>query len=126
MEELFFPTCYFPNLHEKEPGGGILITEQAGYVPADVLIKNMILSGERLQLFRDAEFDVSPGEVKDDIEDLNVVPTRRLDFDMSEASVLQDELYSRFLKAKAESKAEKKPLDNSIDKETEVDKKIQN
>lgn len=120
MEDLFFPTCFFPNLHSGEPGGGDMITEQQGYVPADVLIKNMILSGQRLQAFRDEEFDVSSSNVSNDVTDLIDVPMRRLDFDLSEASMLQESLNLKFLKSRNEmEKNEKIDKKDSVNNEAE-------
>lgn len=126
MEELFFPTSFFPNLHSGEPGGGEIITEQQGYVPADVLIKNMILSGQRLQAFRDEEFDVPGNKVKDDVDDFVDVPYRRLDFDMSEASMLQESLNFKFLKARNEMESNNKTDEDEKDSSNEKADELKN
>ena len=47
-----FETKYERKPYLGEKNSGVLLTEQAGYVPADVKILNMIEAGERLRDFR--------------------------------------------------------------------------
>lgn len=123
-DNLFFANPYFPNPLVPESGGGVLITEQAGYVPADVLIKNMILSGQRLKEFRDSEFDVSFDSVHDDESDLLFNPSRRLDFDLSDASRIQNELNAKFFESRKEMENLKKT--GIEDSENKVSEDIKN
>ena len=59
---------------DKEPGRGPRITEQAGYIPVDVQVKNMMLAGQRLGEYRKEAYDFEPGvDVPDDVD---VDPTR--------------------------------------------------
>ena len=58
-------------------------TEQAGYIPPQVQIENMMLAGQRLDQSRKALYDFpSEDEIDEDAYD----PTRRGNFDMADAS----------------------------------------
>ena len=58
-------------------------TEQAGYIPPQVQIENMMLAGQRLDQSRKAMFDfASEEEIDEDAFD----PTRRGNFDLADAS----------------------------------------
>ena len=58
-------------------------TEQAGYIPPQIQIENMILAGERLNQSRKEMFDfASEEEIDEDAFD----PTRRGNFDLADAS----------------------------------------
>ena len=58
-------------------------TEQAGYIPPQIQIENMILAGERLNQSRKELYDfTSPDEIDEDAFD----PTRRGNFDLADAS----------------------------------------
>ena len=58
-------------------------TEQAGYIPPQIQIENMILAGERLNQTRKEMYDFSsPDEIDEDAYD----PTRRGNFDLADAS----------------------------------------
>lgn len=58
-------------------------TEQAGYIPPQIQIENMILAGERLNQSRKEMYDFSsPDEIDEDAFD----PTRRGNFDLADAS----------------------------------------
>ena len=58
-------------------------TEQAGYIPPQVQIENMMLAGQRLDQSRKALYDFpSEEEIDEDAFD----PTRRGNFDLADAS----------------------------------------
>ena len=58
-------------------------TEQAGYIPPQVQIENMMLAGQRLDQSRKAMYDfASEDEIDEDASD----PTRRGNFDLADAS----------------------------------------
>ena len=58
-------------------------TEQAGYIPPQVQIENMILAGQRLDQSRRALYDfASPDEIDEDAYD----PTRSGNFDLADAT----------------------------------------
>ena len=58
-------------------------TEQAGYIPPQIQIENMILAGERLNQTRKEMYDFpSADEIDEDAYD----PTRRANFDLADAS----------------------------------------
>ena len=60
-------------------------TEQAGYIPPQVQIENMMLAGQRLDQSRKALYDFpSEDEIDEDAYD----PTRRGNFDLADASQL--------------------------------------
>lgn len=81
-----------------EPGGGIRITEQAGYRDAKTQIEQMMIAGERLQAFRREYFDLPEGQGDADID-----PTRKPGLDLAEASAIGRELAIR-MKAREERK----------------------
>lgn len=79
-----FKTPYTSQPAKGEANSGELITEQAGYQPANVKIMQMIEAGERLALARRGyEFDEDE-EVPDDYYD----PTRDQNFDPTDAEVI--------------------------------------
>lgn len=85
MEKRNFYHAYNPPPHSPEKNSGELITEQAGYVPANVQIEQMMMAGFRLQQSRGG-FEFDDGEaVPDDYNDI----TRSPNFDMADASALQ-------------------------------------
>lgn len=69
---------------DYESGGGKPIVETAGYVPADVRIKELLLAGERLAEYRAERYDWPNGSIVDD--DHIVDPTRRPGYDMADAA----------------------------------------
>ena len=58
-------------------------TEQAGYIPPQIQIENMILAGERLNQTRMDMYDFSSA---DEIDEDAYDPTRRANFDLADAS----------------------------------------
>ena len=58
-------------------------TEQAGYIPPQIQIENMILAGERLNQTRKEMYDFSSA---DEIDEDAFDPTRRGNFDLADAS----------------------------------------
>ena len=60
-------------------------TEQAGYIPPQIQIENMILAGERLNQSRKEMYDFSSA---DEIDEDAYDPTRRGNFDLADASQL--------------------------------------
>ena len=86
-----FDTKYERIPYDGEKNSGELLTEQAGYIPADVKILNMIEAGDRLRESRlGYEFD-DEKSVPDDYFD----PTRDPNFDMADASALSAETLQR-------------------------------
>lgn len=65
-----------------EAGGGESMVETAGYVPAEVRIKQLFLAGERLAEARAEQFDWPDGV----LTDVPIPFGRRKDTDMAEAS----------------------------------------
>lgn len=78
-------TCFDRPPDSFEINEGEELVEKVGYVPANVLIENMIYAGQRLDLARSAYYDFPEGkEVDDDFLD----PTRKPGFDLADASSL--------------------------------------
>ena len=89
-------------------------TEQAGYIPPQVQIENMILAGQRLDQSRKAMYDfASEDEIDEDAYD----PTRRGNFDMADASQMAMEtelsLRDQALEADKQRKASQTAQDAS-------------
>lgn len=73
-------------VHPGEVNSGELLTEQAGYIPPDVQIENMIFAGQRLAEARGVyDFD-GDQEIDEDLD----VPVRRANYDLADAT--QDQL----------------------------------
>lgn len=67
-----------------EPGGGEVIVERGGYVTTKERVESMLAAGQRLMDYRNMKYDVPPGS---DFEgDIDVDPTRRLDYDVADAT----------------------------------------
>lgn len=97
---MHFDTKYERKPYLGEKNSGEVLTEQAGYVPADVKILNMIEAGERLREYRlGYEFE-DENSVPDDYFD----PTRDPGFDMADASAMSAETLQRM--AKSQKKTE--------------------
>lgn len=93
-----FDTKYVRTPYTGESNSGELLTEQAGYEPANLKIMNMIEAGERLRDFRSGyEFD-DEKTVPDDYFD----PTREPGFDMADASQMSAETLQRMYLAQKE------------------------
>ena len=89
-------------------------TEQAGYIPPQVQIENMILAGQRLDQSRKAQYDfASEDEIDEDATD----PTRSGNFDLADASQLAMEtemsLRDQALEAEKSRKASQTAQDAS-------------
>lgn len=78
------------------PSGEILV-EPHGYETAQKKIERMIFAGQRLALSRKEHFDFPPGT---DIEEDFYDPTRRLDYDLSDATQSIRDLEERAFEAK--------------------------
>lgn len=78
-------------------------TERQGYVPPKIQIESMIRAGKRLNDLRKERYD---GLISEEFDDIPLDPTRRKDFDMAEASMLDRQL-------KAEFKESKRKLDEN-------------
>jgi len=88
--------------HDKpEDNSGELITETAGYRPAQIRIEEMIMAGQRLDLGRAAQFDFSNIDPDDDFYD----PTRSKGFDMADAFQIQEQIKKKKLDHEAFVKA---------------------
>lgn len=79
-----FYTRYHRPEKVYEKGGGELVTEVAGYIPAEVQITEMINAGIRLGEYRKEKYDfASEEDVDEDFFDV----TRSPGFDLAEASI---------------------------------------
>ena len=67
---------------DEETNSGESLVEAAGYIPAEVQIMEMIQAGERLGEYRKERYDFESIEKDDGTVD----PTRRLDYDLADAS----------------------------------------
>lgn len=76
----------------SHPGGGELITEQAGYVPPKIQIADMMSAGARLDDYRRQRFFDYQAGMKDDGF---VDPTRSPNFDLADASRIAADLNVR-------------------------------
>ena len=90
-------------------------TEQAGYIPPQVQIENMMLAGQRLDQSRKDLYDFpSEDEIDEDAYD----PTRRGNFDMADASQMAIEtemsLRDQALEADKARKASQTAPDASV------------
>lgn len=81
-----FYTQYRRPEKELEKGGGNLVTEADGYIPAEVQIMEMLSAGYRLGEYRKEKYDFPDSESVD--EDF-IDPTRSPGFGPEDASVLQ-------------------------------------
>lgn len=106
-----FQTKYYRNYSDHELGGGERITEQAGYIPPDVQINNMILAGRRLEASR--LFDLENGE-----EDGEIDPLRKPGIDLAEVGELKEKVKAR-LKKQYLDDLEKKEKNENKEKESE-------
>lgn len=90
----------FSKIHE--PVDGELLTEVAGYIPANIRIENIIQAGERLRAARAEMYDFGPGQ---EIDENFTDPTRKGDFDLSDATGLQTYLDGRYAEYKKQKEA---------------------
>lgn len=70
---------------EIEKGGGKRMVETAGYIPAEIQIRNMMAAGQRLGEYRAEMYDYG-----DDVKEEDAIgdPTRSPNFDLSDAAQL--------------------------------------
>lgn len=67
-------------------------TVQSGWMPLSVQVKRLVAAGLQLQAYREAVYDFAPGvEVPDDAND----PTRRVGYDLADASTDRDVAIAR-------------------------------
>lgn len=105
----------------EEVNSGELITEVAGYIPAQVQIEDMIMAGARLDASRAERFDfASEEEVDESFEDI----TRSSNFDMADAAQIRNELVAKAeVSEKNRKENEKKSEVRSVDELHVEDKK---
>lgn len=85
-------TPYDRPKEEYEVNIGPSLVEKVGYVPANILIENMIYAGERLDLARSDYYDFpDPDQVDYDFID----PTRSKNFDPADADYLMRSVEGR-------------------------------
>lgn len=113
-----FQTAYDRVHSEPEKGGGKRLVEDAGYIPANIRITDMIEAGQRLITARADRFDRLPKN-----EDDAVVPLDRTrNFDMADASMIQNQAIAR-LQQKTRARKRRQKLDKEL--LTELDKEKQ-
>jgi len=78
-----------------EAGGGEILVETAGYVPADIRIKEFIEAGIRLADYRREAYDFGPDD-EPDMEEAD--PLRSKAVDIAEVSTLAREVAGRLKK----------------------------
>ena len=91
-------------------------TEQAGYIPPQVQIENMILAGQRLDESRRAQFDF---ESADDIDEDAYDPTRSGNFDLADATRLAMEAEASIAESQKASKVASKAPEKAPEAPTE-------
>lgn len=100
-----FNTAYNREPSPPEKNSGEVITDIAGYVPAENRIQMIMAAGVRLKDFRRGQFDFEPDEPID--EDVPCDPTRDGNFDLADGTILSQAVESR-LKA---SQTAQEPLE---------------
>jgi hypothetical protein len=93
----FFRLAFRGPYGEDEVYEGPKLTESAGYIPANIQIRQMIAAGERLGEMRKELYDFPDGKVDEDFID----PTRGPNFDFADADALKREAVGN-LKAQME------------------------
>lgn len=89
--------------HVKRPSkrleinSGKKLVETAGYRTSRQQINEIMLAGERLEAYRQNQFDFKDGEPEPDLD-----PTRGPNFDLADASRLLEETERKIAQAKAE------------------------
>lgn len=95
-----FNTAFNRVLDPGEVNSGEMITETAGYVPAEKQIMSMIMAGQRLKEARREEFDFAADEkVPDDFID----PTRSPGFDLADGSRIGPKALDRLAQQKKDA-----------------------
>ena len=91
-------------------------TEQAGYIPPQIQIENMILAGERLNQSRKEQYDfASADEIDEDAYD----PTRSGNFDLADATRLAMEAEASIAESQKASKVASKAPEKAPEASTE-------
>lgn len=104
----------------KESGGRISKVEVAGYVPAKKRIEDMMAAGLRLVASRSTRYDTTDPKAK-----LIPDPTRRLDFDRAEASMMSRDVNARLRAAQAKKAASKEAVkDKPVDEKPASEKTV--
>lgn len=93
---------------------GKRMVEIAGYIPANKRIENIINAGQRLVLSRSEQYDFPDGN-----DDGSTDPTRKLDFDMAEASTLYNVAFDRIEQARKYASEAKLKASEAQKKESE-------
>lgn len=87
-------------------------TEQAGYIPPQIQIENMILAGHRLAESRMSQYDFAS---EDDIDEMAIDPTRSGNFDLADATQMAMDAAARIEDAKSAASNAVKPAQTSQD-----------
>jgi len=98
-----FKTQYDKNDIVKEKNSGEIITEQAGYIPSQIQIENMILAGQRLDNYRKEQFDLNDEDF--DEFDVEMDPTRNGNYDLADAFKDQQKVSNSLKKQAADAAA---------------------
>lgn len=106
-----------PEIDDFNPGGGEILVETAGYIPAEKQIIDMINAGIRLGTYRE-QFDYNSIE-EIDINNVEVDPTREADFDQGDAILLMNSI-KPVVKDKIVNKKEKDVEDEEDNEDLEV------
>lgn len=112
------PVFYSPYIRPDanyEINSGEEIVEKAGYVPANVLIENMIYAGNRLDFARSEYYDFADAETVD--QDF-IDPTRSKGFDIADASYMLRSAQGRIAE-------QKKIFESEEVKRKEAERKIE-
>lgn len=106
-----------PEVDDFNPGGGEILVETAGYIPAEKQIIDMINAGIRLGTYRE-QFDYNDDYI--DVDNVEVDPTRDPDFDQGDAIILMKSIKSipkvNVVEKKDDSKEKVKGEDNKEEK----------
>ena len=97
-------------------------TEQAGYIPPQIQIENMILAGERLNQTRKEMYDFSSA---DEIDEDAFDPTRRGNFDLADASQMAMETELSLREQALEADKARKASQTAQDASGEVKKGLE-
>lgn len=95
-----------------EINSGEVIVEKAGYVPANLLIENMIYAGQRLDIARSEYYDFPDA---DKVDEEFIDPTRTSGIDIAEISQLSRSVNGRL--AEQRKRFEKEKLEREKAKE---------
>lgn len=108
--------------NDIEPGGGPIIVETAGYIPAKERIERLIDAGVRLGEFRREMYDV----VGDDPDDFSPLAVRNRGLDLAEASAIACDVQNRITKSikramekQTDEKQNNPPKEEKVSEDTE-------